>query len=209
MHCLFFNLPPPPLLPLHTASGAYVFRPNASGLIPVAPAAATELLPGAVVSEARLSYTPWLSLVLRLVANATDVEVEWTVGPIPAADGLGREVVLRYGSGLASAGVWYSDSNGRDSMRRVRNGRPSWPLVLTEPVADNYVPVTAFQWLTDGVTTLSVAVDRAQGGTSMADGDLEFMVHRRLLVDDACGVGEWVDFFSRSAVSAVGVEAGK
>ena len=146
-----------------TASGAYVFRPTTdTALIPVAAAASTELITGAVASEARLVYAPWLSIVLRLWANASDVEVEWTVGPIPFSDGLGREVVIRYGTGLATAGMWYSDSNGRDSMRRMRNARPSWPLVLTEPVADNYVPVTAFQWLSDNTTTLSVVTDRAQ-----------------------------------------------
>ena len=32
--------------------------------------------------------------------------------------------------------------------------------------------------------------DRSQGGTSMNDGDMEIMVHRRLLYDDAFGVGE-------------------
>lgn len=32
--------------------------------------------------------------------------------------------------------------------------------------------------------------DRAQGGSSMADGELEVMVHRRLLHDDAFGAGE-------------------
>ena len=32
--------------------------------------------------------------------------------------------------------------------------------------------------------------DRSQGGTSMNDGEMEIMVHRRLLYDDAFGVGE-------------------
>jgi len=112
------------------------------------------------------------------------------VGPIPWADRLGKEIVVRYGTGLATAGVWYSDANGRDSMRRVRNARPSWTLNVTEAVADNYVPTTEFQWLTDGTTTLSVITDRAQGGASMNDGELEFMIHRRLQVDDDRGVGE-------------------
>jgi hypothetical protein len=33
-------------------------------------------------------------------------------------------------------------------------------------------------------TTLAVALDRAEGSTSLHDGELELLVHRRLLADD-------------------------
>ena len=36
-----------------------------------------------------------------------------------------------------------------------------------------------------GVATLAVAVDRSEGGTSLVDGTLELMVHRRMLFDDS------------------------
>ena len=39
-------------------------------------------------------------------------------------------------------------------------------------------------------TTLAVAVDRSEGSTSLVDGELELMVHRRMLYDDHRGVGE-------------------
>lgn len=37
---------------------------------------------------------------------------------------------------------------------------------------------------------LSVLTDRAQGCSSLADGELELMAHRRLLTEDQRGVGE-------------------
>lgn len=43
---------------------------------------------------------------------------EFTVGPIPFHDGLGREVVSRWDTDLASQATWYTDSNGRDMMVR-------------------------------------------------------------------------------------------
>ena len=41
--------------------------------------------------------------------------------------------------------------------------------------------------------TLAVAVDRSQGGSSLVDGTLELMVHRRMRFDDGRGVGEPLD----------------
>jgi hypothetical protein len=61
-----------------------------------------------------------------------------------------------------------------------------------QPVAGNYYPVSSFIYASSAATgaTLSVAVDRAQGGSSVVDGALELMLHRRLLLDDRLGVGE-------------------
>ena len=42
-------------------------------------------------------------------------------------------------------------------------------------------------------STLSVTVDRSQGGASMVDGSVELMVHRRLQMDDRRGVNEPID----------------
>ena len=54
----------------------------------------------------------------------------------------------------------------------------------------NYYPVNAATWLADGTTALSIVNDRSQGGSSLHDGELELMVHRRLTMDDGRGVGE-------------------
>ncbi|CAK7336823.1 unnamed protein product [Dovyalis caffra] len=45
-------------------------------------------------------------------------------------------------------------------------------------------------YLEDNNSELSILVDRAMGGTSIADGQLELMLHRRLLHDDSRGVAE-------------------
>jgi hypothetical protein len=42
----------------------------------------------------------------------------------------------------------------------------------------------------DSGVTLSVSTDRTQGGSSIEDGSVELMVHRRLQHDDGRGVGE-------------------
>lgn len=59
-------------------------------------------------------------------------------------------------------------------------------------MSGNYYPITSKISLKDEERRLklSLLTDRAQGGTSMKDGEIEMMVHRRLLKDDAFGVGE-------------------
>jgi hypothetical protein len=118
------------------------------------------------------------------------VEVEWTVGPLPFEDGLGREVAVVYSSSVRSRRSFHTDVNGRAMARRRRDERPTWELNATEAVAGNYYPVTAAAFVQDERAQLAVLTDRAQGATSLRSGELELMVHRRTLVDDGRGVVE-------------------
>ena len=81
-------------------------------------------------------------------------------------------------------------SNGREFVKRVRNQRPTWQWDPTEITAGNYYPCNALGWMVGGDSGLAVLNDRSQGCASLSDGQLEFMVHRRLLHDDGRGVGE-------------------
>jgi hypothetical protein len=94
----------------------------------------------------------------------------------------GKELVLKFNSALASNGTWHADANGREMVKRQRDKRgPSYPpYVVGEPVAANYVPVNSMIALDDGKTEMVVVTDVSMGGTSMVDGSLEVMVHRRL-----------------------------
>ncbi|GBG61654.1 hypothetical protein CBR_g23169 [Chara braunii] len=175
------------------ASGAYIFRPNGSAALPVGGENAsvkTTIVRGPIVTEIRQRFSSWVSQVMRIYRGKEHVEVEYTVGPIPIDDGLGKEAITRFSTGLASNKTFYTDSNGRDMIRRVINYRPTWDLNVTEPVAGNYYPVNSAIYLGNGNADFSILVDRALGGASLTDGELELMLHRRLLVDDRRGVGE-------------------
>jgi len=175
-------------------SGAYIFRPNSTTKFPVAAGAVSlDIIEGPVVSVARQVFASWATQDIFLWAGEEALDFEFTVGPIPQDDGNGKEVVSVFSSDISSQSVWYTDSNGRDSMKRQRNHRPSWNLTVREPVADNYYPVNFYQFLGDDSRVLSVVTDRTQGGSSLADGQLEFMVHRRLVSDDNRGVAEPLD----------------
>jgi hypothetical protein len=77
-------------------------------------------------------------------------------------------------------------------MRRQFNYRPTWDLRVYEPIAGNYYPVSAAMYVRDegAQKQLSVLTDRAEAGASLDDGEMELLVHRRLVVDDLRGVGE-------------------
>ncbi|NXB04666.1 MA2B1 mannosidase, partial [Cnemophilus loriae] len=175
------------------ASGAYIFRPNVSTPIPVAKHAATHLIKTELVQELHQNFSAWCSQVLRLRPGQPYLELEWTVGPIPVSDGLGKEVISRFETPLRTAGRFYTDSNGRQVLERRRDYRPTWNLSQSEPVAGNYYPVNTRIFIKDQKVQLTVLTDRSQGGSSILDGSLELMVHRRLLNDDNRGVGEPLD----------------
>lgn len=46
-----------------------------------------------------------------------------------------------------AGGDFYTDSNGREMLRRVRDSRPTWDLEVIEPVAGNFYPVTSAIYL--------------------------------------------------------------
>jgi lysosomal alpha-mannosidase len=147
---------------------------------------------GPIINEARQVFQDWATQTIRLWKGALSADFNFEIGPIPHADGLGKEIISKFTTDLNTDSTWITDSNGRDSMTRKFNSRPTWNLTVYEPTAGNYYPVNAFIATTDIVTgyTISVNTDRSQGGASLADGSVELMVHRRLQADDGRGVGE-------------------
>lgn len=102
------------------------------------------LLQGDVISEAVLTFSNYTSVTLRLYNNLPYIESEWTVGPIPVDNGIGKEITLKYKSNTIESGdTCYTDANGREMMERRRDFREYWDLdTEKEPVASNFYPVT-------------------------------------------------------------------
>ncbi|KAJ9591913.1 hypothetical protein L9F63_001515, partial [Diploptera punctata] len=165
------------------ASGAYVFRPIRQEPKVVSSSAKFQVYKGIVIFLLLYMY--------GLIRKKTTVEFDWVVGPIPIEEE-GKEVVTRFTTNLKTDGIFYTDSNGRELLERKRDYRPTWNLEVTEPVSGNYYPITSKILIRDSekAQELAIFTDRAQGGSSVNDGQLELMVHRRLLYDDAFGVAE-------------------
>lgn len=171
------------------SSGAYIFRPNSTERI-VATRANIQVVRGPLVEEVHQIFNDWISQVVRVYKEENLAEFEWLVGPIPIDDKIGKEVVSKFTSDIDSKEVFFTDSNGREMIKRVRNHRDTWQVNLQEKIAGNYYPITTKIAIEDDNARMAILVDRAQGGSSLQDGAIEIMVHRRLLRDDAFGVGE-------------------
>lgn len=169
-------------------SGAYIFRPaEADQELTIAAAAnGAKFVAAGDTVEVHVQYEEdWIHQVTRLSADQDYVEVEYTVGPIPIDDGVGKEIVTRFKSDIDNKNTCYTDANGREFQKRILNKRSS-----SEPVAGNYYPVNAAIYMEDEKSSLALLTDRSVGGACLVDGSLEIMVQRRTVYDDQRGVGE-------------------
>uniref|UniRef100_A0A5B7A9H0 Alpha-mannosidase n=1 Tax=Davidia involucrata TaxID=16924 RepID=A0A5B7A9H0_DAVIN len=172
------------------ASGAYVFRPNGTFPIPSVEQTPFTVLRGPLLDEVHQRINSWIYQITRVYKEKEHAEVEFTVGPIPIDDGIGKEIVTKITTAIKSNKTFYTDSNGRDFITRIRDYRADWDLVVNQPVAGNYYPINLGIYLKDDSSEFSILVDRSVGGSSIVDGQLELMLHRRLLHDDSKGVAE-------------------
>lgn len=72
--------------------------------------------------------------------------------------------------------TFYTDSNGREMLERIRYYRPTYNVSFEEPIAMNYHPIPTRIFMKDDTKQISVVTDRSEGGGSLDDGQLELMV---------------------------------
>lgn len=182
---------------MHDSSLADIFQPKSAATYPFtatgAPSKVT-VVNGPVVSEVRHVYgDSSIEQVFRLYNGSDTLEVEYRIGPIDVTDGDGKEVISHFDTDVASDNKFETDVNGMQVNTRTRDTRATlWPggppyFSQTDPVSGNYFAVNTAASLSDLVQAsaadrrrFSVLIDRAEGGTSMAPGQLELMLHRRL-----------------------------
>uniref|UniRef100_A0A914EHT3 Alpha-mannosidase n=1 Tax=Acrobeloides nanus TaxID=290746 RepID=A0A914EHT3_9BILA len=177
-------------------SGAYVMRPAAQEAISIAQQfnISMEIVNTSFSMEVRQHFSNWASQTIRLVKGKRYAEFEWTVGPIPDIfyePFSSKEIITRYSvPSIISNNTFYTDANGRQLIKRVKNFAPDYTYADTEPVSANYYPVNSRIIVSDNQQALVVLTDRSEGGTSLEDGTVELLVHRRTYFDDGFGVGE-------------------
>jgi hypothetical protein len=96
--------------------------------------------------------------------------------------------------------TFYTDSNGLEMQKRVLNYRPTWDIQANyndslQNVTANYYPINSAISMRDIFSTRQFTVlnDRAQGGSSLKAGRIEFMQNRRIPADDSRGMSEYLN----------------
>ncbi|XP_019447415.1 PREDICTED: alpha-mannosidase At3g26720-like isoform X4 [Lupinus angustifolius] len=102
------------------ASGAYVFRSNGSFPIKSDHQASFTVLRGPILDEVHQQVNPWVSQITRIFKEKEHAEVEFTVGPIPIDDGIGKEIITQFTTTMETNRTFYTDSNGRDFIKRIQ-----------------------------------------------------------------------------------------
>ena len=153
------------------------------------------------VHELNQQFSDYVKQSVRTFENEDYIELDWTVGPIPR-DGTGQEIVSHFETDFKTNNVFYTDANGRQTIkRRFDANRMScesnviagnwYPIFSRIAIRDEtqgifpgiyqyqFLPIMVFFWEYLGLQ-MTVLTDRSQGGSSLSEGQLELMVHRRV-----------------------------
>jgi len=99
---------------------------------------------------------------------------------------VGKEVVNRVTTKLSTKNKFYTDANARQIVTRKLGVHGDLKnFNITDFIGGNYYPINAHISVKDELADkqLTMLVDRGQGGSSLNDGQLELMVHRRHVLE--------------------------
>ena len=125
--------------------GAYIFRPSqktrTSPLSYDTPTSAS-VYQGKNLLHIHLTGSKTLTDI-RIYNDLTNgIEVQTFIDSIYVGDSQGKEIIMVVEAPSINNGdTFYTDSMGMEMQKRVVNYRPTWSLIVTEPVAGNYYPV--------------------------------------------------------------------
>jgi len=139
--------------PCDQNSGAYIFRPSndtKNGSIPYATIQSARVWKGNNLIQIQFVSDKVIANMRIYGDLANGMELESFINSIDIADGVGKEVVVLIQSpNVNNDGVFYTDSMGMEFQKRIRNYRPTFNLLLNQPVAANYYPLNSAIYIQD------------------------------------------------------------
>ncbi|CAF2739012.1 unnamed protein product [Rotaria sp. Silwood2] len=166
----------------HQASGLYVFRPIGTNPPQQVNIKHFYCFKHKGYEEIIQVYSSYVNQSIRLLDNSPYIEFEWIVGRL----NMNVEFVTSYESkDLNNNGIYYTDSSGRSLMKRIRDQRDGYRFKQSEQSAGNYYPLVTGIMIQNAQQDLqmSIITDRAQGGGSIKDGQVEIMLLNEVGID--------------------------
>jgi len=143
------------------------------------------IVEGKVVSYVEV-FTPWMRHQVTLKSSpgpdGTGMEI---VNDVDIRQTKNTEVGMRLSTGLASGDEFFTDLNGFQMIRRKR-------MLEKLPLQANYYPIPSMAYIQDTTSRLTLVSKQPLGGSSLAPGQLEILMDRRLNQDDNRGVQQGV-----------------
>ena len=102
-------------------SDAYAMHTQGNEPIILSEKVKVTVIKGNITQEVIQEFTPYVKQIIRIYKNCDNVEFDWTVGPLPKERDI--ELISRYDTGLKSDKTFYTDSNGRQTVERIRDFR--------------------------------------------------------------------------------------
>lgn len=159
-------------------SGAYIFRPNSNDpkkYSTVKTIHYAEGTQGVFLSFEgdKITNKIYFSKISGYI-ESKGIEIESRIDSISISDKIGKEITMNFVTDKNNNKTFYTDSNGLEEQTRIIDYRPTWPLVVNEPVAGNYYPVNSHIGFVDTNTNkkLTILTDRSQGGSVIRNGEI-------------------------------------
>ncbi|XP_053314235.1 epididymis-specific alpha-mannosidase [Spea bombifrons] len=166
-------------------SDNYLFTPDGAAA-PVTDAVGLEIVVGKLITEIRQYFYSSLKAkihryaILSRLYNVPDgydkmllchrIEQQYIVGPLE----LNRESILRTTTDLETGKKIYTDNNAYQMQMR------EFKAYASNTVPRNYYPMVRTAYIEDNNTRLVFLAERSHGVSSLANGQVEIMLHRRL-----------------------------
>ncbi|KAL4237876.1 Alpha-mannosidase 2x [Mactra antiquata] len=178
-------------------SGAYLFYPSgvAKGIledyVPY-----VRLVKGPYMEQIQVVY-PHLHHTVTLYDTDSGIHSQGlyiiNILDLTSHDMMDREIIMRFKSDVENNdGTFYTDQNGFQLIGRKNNPR--------RRIETNYYPMTSMVLLEDDIKRMTLHSQQSHGVASLEQGWLELMLDRKVLNDDARGLGEGV-YDNRPTVS--------
>jgi len=99
-------------------SGSYQFCPNGTAHDFTTQKLITKFSSGSL-HELHQQFGDYITQTVRTYEDEDYIEFDWIVGPLPIADGVGKEIITRFESDINNENVFYTDANGRQIVKRM------------------------------------------------------------------------------------------